>query len=36
MLKKRNLEGQVDVGSSEATGEAGSDWETENIIYDAI
>ena len=34
--EERSSEGQVDVGGSEATGEVGSDWETENIIYDAI
>ena len=28
--------GQVEVGGSEATGEAGSHWETENIIYDTM
>ena len=35
-IEERSSEGQVDVGGSEATGEAGSDWETENIMYDAI
>ena len=34
--EERSSEGQVDVGRSEATGEAESDWKTENIIYDAI
>ena len=34
--EERNSEEQVDVGGSEATGEAGSDWETENIINNAI
>ena len=35
-VEERSLEAQVDVGVSEASGEAGSNWETENISYDAI
>ena len=36
VLKKDVKKGRLMWGRSDVIGETGSDWETENIIYDAI